>query len=200
MSMGVKIVLTPKQEAYLVKHYRNTKNDILMEKLGLKFSTFHRIVRQLGLTKTKRFMKKCQKETAAAAKASHLRNGTFPPKGYRIPRSEEFWFKPGETSEKRIGKRRERKRIEKCAAARKQTFREEKARAYFGLPQRTKMRVVRQPRQKICDRCYLKRCGYILDEKNLIAYWTSDTRRATRLEAQPRRFYVFKQHPDYINQ
>ena len=26
-----KIVLTPEQEAYLVKHYKNTKNDILME-------------------------------------------------------------------------------------------------------------------------------------------------------------------------
>ena len=30
-----KIVLTPEQEAWLVKHFRNTKNDILMEKLGL---------------------------------------------------------------------------------------------------------------------------------------------------------------------
>ena len=190
---NAKIILTPEREAYLVKHFRNTKNDVLMAKLGLKHSTFHRIVRKLGLKKTKQFMHKCQRATADAAKASHLKNGTYPPKGYRIPRSEEFWYKPGETIESRIGKRRWNKARKQAHDKLEQIRREEKARATFGLPQRTSLRVKKQPNQKIKDRCYLKRRGYVIDDANCIAYWTEDTMRATRLEAMPRRFYIFKQ-------
>lgn len=62
------IYLSEEQEKYLIKKYKNTKNDILMEKLGLKFSTFHRIVRKLGLKKSKQFMKKKQKEGSDKAR------------------------------------------------------------------------------------------------------------------------------------
>ena len=194
MSKGVKITLTEKQEAYLVRHYPNTKNDVLMEKLGLKFSTFHRIVRSLGLKKTKQFMKKMQHECSEAAKASHMKNGTYPPKGYRIPRSEEFQYQPGEKPWSRCGRRRWNNAHRRGSEKRKETFTEERVRRNWGLQQRTKLRVLRQPKQKILDRHYLKKCGYILDEVNLIAYWTPNTRRATRLEAGPRRHYKFEKY------
>ena len=186
-----KIVLTPEQEAYLVKHYKNTKNDILMEKLGLRFSTFHRFVRQLGLKKTKQFMKKCQKATSDAAKASHIANGTYPPKGYRIPRSEEFQYKPGDKPWAKCGRRKWNKGRKKAAETWKETFKEDRCRRRWGLQQKTRLRVKQTPRQRILDRCYLKKRGYILDETNVVAYWTPETHRATRLEAAPRRFYKF---------
>ena len=189
-----KIVLTPEQEAWLVKHFRNTKNDILMEKLGLKFSTFHRLVRQLGLKKTKQFMKKCQKATSEAAKASHVANGTYPPKGYRIPRSEEFQYKQGGKPWDRCGRRKWNKARKKAAETWKETFKEDRCRRRWGLPQKTKLHVRQTPRQRILDRSYLKKRGYILDEANIIAYWTPETRRATRLEAAPRRFYKFAEY------
>lgn len=190
----MKITLTPEQQAWLVKHFPNTKNDVLMERLGLKFSTFHRIVRKLGLKKTTRFMHKCQKEMTDKAKASHLANGTYPPKGYRIPRSEEHRFKPGESIKSRIGTRRWNKARKKAAEKWRQSWDEDHARATFGLPQRTALRVKRQPRQKILDRAYLKGRGYILDEVNVVAYWTPETRRATKLEAGPRRYYKFAEY------
>lgn len=189
-----KIVLTPEQEAWLVKHFRNTKNDILMEKLGLKFSTFHRLVRQLGLKKTRQFMKKCQKATSDAAKASHIANGTYPPKGYRIPRSEEFQYKPGDKPWTRCGRRKWNRARKKAAETWKETFKEDRCRRRWGLPQKTKLHVKQTPRQRILDRSYLKKRGYILDEVNIIAYWTTETRRATRLEAAPRRFYKFAEY------
>lgn len=191
---GVKITLTPEQEAWLVKHFRNTKNDVLMERLGLKFSTFHRLVRQLGLKKTKQFMKKTQHECSEAAKASHMKNGTYPPKGYRIPRSEEFQYKQGGKPWERCGRRKWNAAHKRGTAKRKKTFEEERVRKKWGFEQKTKLRVTRQPHQKILDRCYLKKLGYILDEVNVIAYWTPETRRATRLEAAPRRFYKFAEY------
>ena len=152
----------------------------------------HRFARELGLTKSRRHMRKTQRNAADKAKASHLRNGTYPPKGYRIPRSEEFQFKAGVTPVERLGKRKERKRVERSAESRRKTLREEKARALFGVPRKTGLRVVREPRAKTCQRWYLKRRGYILDERELIAYWTDETRRAVILESRPRKWYRFR--------
>ena len=84
----------------------------------------------------------------------------------------------------------------KARETRKETFRKERARAAFGLPQKTKLRVKQQPRQKVLDRCYLKRRGYIIDEADVVAYWTPDTRRATRMEARPRRYYKFAKYQE----
>lgn len=192
---GRKWVLTDRQETWLKKHFKNTKNADLCEKLGISETALHRYARQFGLTKTKQFMKKVQANTAAKAKESHLKHGTYPPKGYRIPRSEEFQFKPGVTNLERLGKRKEAQRIQRSVESRKKTFRYEKARRTFGVPQKTKLRVFQQPRQRILDRCYLKKRGYIIDEVNFVAYWTPETRRATRLEARPKRYYRFEQHP-----
>ena len=190
--MPAKIILTDRQLDWLRKHFKHTKNAELCAVLGLSESSLHRIARENGLTKSRQFMKRCQAATAAAAKASHLKNGTYPPKGYRIPRSREFGFQPGVTPEQRLGKQRNRERIEKAAAARAKTFRLEKARQLFGLPRETKLRVVREPRSKTSLRYSLKKRGYLIDEKGFVAYWTAETRRAVKLEAAPKRYYTFK--------
>lgn len=187
-----RITLTPEQERWLKAHFRHTRNEEIGERLGISQSSLHRFARELGLTKTRQFMRKVQRNAADKAKESHLRNGTYPPKGYVIPRSEEFRFKTGVTPVERLGKRRERKRVERAVESRRKTFREEKARALFGVPRKTRLRVVREPRGKTCQRWYLKKRGYILDERELIAYWTEDTRRATILEGKPRRWYRFR--------
>ena len=36
--------------------------------------------------------------------------------------------------------------------------------------------------------------GYIIDEKNLIAYWTPETKRSPLLENRPRLFYKFEEY------
>lgn len=105
----------------LKKMYRNTKNDEIMLKLDISFGTLHRTARALGLTKTKRFMRKCQRNAAARARESNIVNGTYPPKGYIIPGSERYRFKAGETPLQRLGARKERRRVEKSAESRRQT-------------------------------------------------------------------------------
>lgn len=166
----------------MLAHFKHTKNEAIMEKFGWSHGTLHRFAREMGLTKTRQFMSKCQAATTAAAKASHLRNGTYPPKGYRIPRSEEFCFKKGERPVDRIGKRKEKKRLEKAAASRRATVREEKARVLFGFKQLTKMRVIAQPRHIALQRNYLRRLGYIVARGSLVAYYTPDTKRSASYE------------------
>ena len=82
--------------------------------------------------------------------------------------------------------------IAKRVATYKARFKTERARVIFGLEQKTKMRVKVQPHPKCNQRSYLKKLGYIIDEKEMIAYYTPQTHRAKRMEAQPRKYYYFK--------
>ncbi len=65
---------------------------------------------------------------------------------------------------------------------RNRIYEAERARIKWGLPQLTKRHFRSEPRQKQVQRNYLKRIGYIIDDVNLIAYYTPETRRATHLE------------------
>lgn len=190
MAKGEKIVLSARQEAWLKLHFKNTKNAELAARLGISETAVHRYARAWGLTKTKAFRKKTQRNAADKAKASHLRNGTYPPNGYRIPRSEEFQFKPGVTNVERLGKRKDRQRIEKAVASRKETMRKEKARALFGLPRKTKMRVVALPHYIACQRHYLRGLGYIIERGGMTAYYTPDTRRSEDYETRTRQTHA----------
>lgn len=85
--------------------------------------------------------------------------------------------------------------IEKRVASYRRTLREERARVVFGLPQKTKANVKRQPRRKCSQRAYLKKLGYLLDEPNCVAYYTQDTTRAVRMERNwdgKRNYYKFR--------
>lgn len=179
-----KIVMTAKQEAWMRRHFKHTKNDEIMARFGWSHSTLHRFARQLGLTKTPQFMHKCQAATTAAAKASHLRNGTYPPKGYRIPRSDEFCFKKGEKPVDRIGKRREKKRIAKAQATRRQSIKEDKIRINWGLPQLTKMRLIKVPKRVVSLRHNLRKRGYIVERGSMVAYYDEHTDRSTAIESR----------------
>lgn len=65
---------------------------------------------------------------------------------------------------------------------RSKIYEAEKIRIKWGLPQLTKRRFASEPREKRMQRNYLKRIGYIIDDIHLIAYYTPETHRATRLE------------------
>lgn len=141
MSIPTKIELTESQLAWLLKHYKHTKNAEAARKLGIGESTLHRFARKYGLKKTPQFMRKTQRAAADAAERSHRENGTYPPKGYRVPRSEVGQFKPGVSSRQRLGDKKEDARLQKMAETRRETIRKEKARILFGLPQKTKLKL-----------------------------------------------------------
>lgn len=179
---------------WLIKHFKDTENFVLADKLGISETTLHRLARQYGLKKSNAFMKRTQREAAAMAKYSHEKYGTGAKKGVysdNLKKGEAYQFKPGTNNRMRNGAVNERHRVINSAVARRETLRKERARVKAGLPQLTKLHVRCEPKGKAQVRYYLKKCGYILDEKNSIAYWTEDTRRAVRLEARPDYLYCF---------
>lgn len=186
MGKTTRIELTPEQERWLERHFKHTRNAEAADRLGISERSLVRIARRLGLAKSRQFMRAAQRNAADRARESHLRNGTYPPKGFIIPRSEEFRFKPGETSAQRIGKAGERRRVEKSAESRRRTFKEERSRRVFGLPQRTGLRVIRLPRYVADQRYHLRKLGYIVPRGGFTAYYTPETRRSRRYEDRPR--------------
>ena len=162
-----KIVLTPEQEAWLCEAFPVTASLDVCKRLGICLPTLYRLVRELGLKKDKDYIRGI---------------------GHKFEKGYDSWAPLDE--EGRAARRKS------MSDKMKNHFRVDRARASFGLTRLTKLRVITTPRKKVSDRCYLKKCGYILDEANVIAYWTPETRRATRLEAAPRRFYKFAQLPE----
>ena len=188
----MKIVLTPEQESWLKKHFKHTKNDDIARRLGISVRSVNRIAGDLGLKKSRQFMQKTQQNAANKANESHRRNGTYPPKGYIIPRSEEFRFRKGERPIDRIGKEREAERIRKGVESRNELRKLEKARALYGLPRQTKLNVVKRPRLQIQLRHYLKKhCGYIVDRGSFVFYYTDETKRSAEIESRPRTGFTF---------
>ena len=65
-------------------------------------------------------------------------------------------------------------------------YREEKERALAGYPQLTKRQVSTIPRQRLMQKNYLQRRGYVVNDAVRVAYYTPETRRSPRIENVPR--------------
>ena len=189
-----KIVLTDEQVAWLKDNYATSLNDAIRKHLGISMRTLNRFAKTLGLSKDRDAIEvlRCERIAVEAHKRALLgKCKPHPENGLKTR------FKTGYKARERFGEEKFAEMHRKTVETRRKTYLEERARVAFGLPQRTKMRVSRQPRQKIYQRYYLKKHGYILDEPNCIAYWTDATQRATKLEAMPKRFYTFKPYAEH---
>ena len=187
-----KVDVTERQKAWIIRHYKHTKNKEIMDKYGLSDGWLHRFARKNGLKKSPQFMKACQEATTRAAKASHLVHDSYPPKGHRIPHSEHSRFQKGVTNLERLGKKKEAERVRKSAESRRKTWKLEHARMLFGLPRETKLRVFRQPHEWACRRWYLRKLGYEVERGGLDAYYGEGTKRSLELEE---RYKPFRFHP-----
>lgn len=186
--------LTEKQKRWIINHFKNTKNDEIMLKIGIKHSALHRFARENGLKKTKQFQSKCQAEATEKARLANKRNN-WPPKGYIIPNKEKSCFKPGQTNLERLGAKKERERIEKLTISLNKMRAAEKRRVLFGLPQKTKLKVVAAPHSKASYRYTLKKRGYLVERGGKTILWNDNTNRSDIVErtAQERYRFTLKQ-------
>lgn len=186
------IVLTDKQLAWLDKHFKHTKNEDIARRLNISARSVNRIAKRRGLKKSSQFIRKCQLAAAEKANLSNRINGTYPPKGYKIPNREKYHFRKGVKPIDMLGAKREAERVAKSVESRRKTFRLEKARALYGLPRETKLNVVKRPRKQILMRYELKKRGYIIERGGFVAYYDENTRRHLAIESKPMTGFTFK--------
>lgn len=193
-----KIILNPEQERWLIAHFKHTKNDVIMARLGLSHSTLHRIARELGLTKTRQFMKKTQMAAALKAKEVCIATGRYAAlKGTQPPRCEEFRFKKGESARSRLSPKRRAEMDRKRRESWKQTRAKDKARFTFGFDQKTKFRFVKQSKSKVCYRSNMKKKGYIVNLEHNVFFYPNEEMRRLRAERNGAKYGIkFKPLPE----
>lgn len=173
--------LSEKELKWFEKHFKHTRNEDIMKKLSITHSTLHRYARELGLTKSKAFMKATQEYASKKAAESHEKNGTYPPKGYQIPNSNRF--KKGEGVWVHFNKKQKKEHVAKCRAGLVATIAREKRRVLYGFEQETKLRVVAAPRPKSNLKCNMrKKYGYIVERGKDVIYYDSNTVRKPEIE------------------
>lgn len=168
---------------WIIKNYIHTKNQEIKDRFGLTDGWLHRFARENGLKKSTQFVHKCQREAAAAAKASHLKNGTYPPKGHSIPGSSS---NPIQLYTARETKKQKANRIAKSAETMRSIRRSERVRMWTGMPRKTKLILKQTPdtRKRICLRHNLRERGYIVPRGSDIAYYDENTRRSAKIEGR----------------
>ena len=160
---------------YVIKHYENTTNKELCAFLGISRTTIDKIAAKYHLRKTREHYH--QMAIRAGKASSEARGG----KALNI-------------TPEVIKKRRDTYMHTKYI---------EELRYKWGLERKTKIRLRGEPRAKREQRYHLQDRGYIIDEQNLIAYWTEETDRCKRLETRKptckfKNYYKFMPYENFL--
>lgn len=161
------VVLTEAAQEWIIKHFKHTKNAEIAQRFGISQEWLHRFARKHGLKKTPQFFRKCQLAAAQAAKASHLKNGTYPPKGFEIPNRHTF------QKGYKLNPASEAKRKESLRRARAALMERERLRIALGEPQQTKIKLIAQPAKK--TRCATT-CARLAIPLRMAVTWPTMTR------------------------
>lgn len=165
----------------MVKHYKHTANADICKKLGISLGVMHRIKRELGLKKTPQFMRKCAIEASMRAKVVNKANN-WPPKGYVIPESEKYRFKPGKGIFDRMTKEQWLKAKAKAEESFRKRIASERRRILFGLDQKTKLRIGAQTHAKTNYRYNMKKKGYLVTLEYNVFYYPNENMRCPKAE------------------
>ena len=174
--------LTAEQLEWLKENFGNTTNQALAEKLGTSHRSITRMARELGLWKTKAFISAMQRKASEhAAKANRANGGNAGTKNLLLY-GKAYQFKKGERQKDKMSAEAFDAMHRHIGEQRKKTFKAEKRRVIFGLEQKTKLRVVQAPKEKICLRNGLRKKGYEIARASNEAFITAATHRSEVME------------------
>lgn len=194
---------------WIIRNYQRTKNADIMEKFNIGEATLHRIARKYGLKKSKQQMKKMQTMATEAAWLACKRYGVYKQtaermretmnemyaRGECIPGS----FQKGVSNRERLGTRRFNQSIKKGQEKRKESIRIDRLRIRWGLPQKTKMKILydgfdAKAKKRCVHRHLFRKAGYIVERGSNDVYYDEETKRRPKMEANAK-MWGFKVTP-----
>lgn len=174
--------LTTEQLAWFRANFESTKNRELADALGTSPRSVTRMARELGLRKTEEFVAAMQRNASEyGARTNRARGGNAGTRNLLIY-GKAFRFKAGENPKDRMGAEAFADMHRRIGKSRKETYRKERRRVVFGLEQKTGLRVVQCPKEKVVLRSNLRKHGYEIAWGSNEATITRDTRRSLRME------------------
>lgn len=176
--------LTPEQLEWLKENFCHTKNQELADELGISPRSVVRMARTLGLWKTGEFVAVMQQNAAEhAARTNRASGGNAGTKNLLVY-GKAYRFKKGERQKDKMSAEAFDAMHRHIGEQRKKTIKAEKRRVLFGLEQKTKLRVVQVPKEKICLRNGLRKKGYEIARASNEAFITAATHRSEVMEAR----------------
>lgn len=122
----------------LQRKFPTTFNKVLAEELGVGWRTLVRKARELGLEKEDGFLDKNRRAITEMARDARPPNEHKGKKGFVIPGSEKYRFKPGNVP----AMAHDRELVERVRQSRNETIREERMRLRMGLEPLTRLGLV----------------------------------------------------------
>lgn len=175
--------LTQEQREWFVANFDHTKNQELADHLGTSPRSVTRMARELGLKKTKEFVAAMQRNASEhGARVTRLMGGNAGAVNL-LKYGKATRFKPG-TRKDRMSAEVFAEMHRRIGESRKETFRKERVRVNWGFEQKTNLRVVRCPKEKIEIRHGLRKRGYEIGRASNDATVTNETRRSIKMEAR----------------
>lgn len=174
--------LTPEQLEWLKENFGSTKNQELADELGTSPRSVIRMARELGLWKTKEFISAMQRNASEHGARVNRANGGNAGTKNLLVYGKAYRFKAGESNRDRMSEEAFKEMHRRIGESRKETFRKEKRRVLFGLEQKTGLRVVQAPKEKICLRNGLRKKGYEIARASNEAFITAATHRSEVME------------------
>ena len=176
--------LTPKQLAWFRENFDHTKNQELADALDTSPRSVTRMARELGLWKTKEFVAAMQRNASEhGARANRLMDGNAGAANL-LKYGKATRFKPGTSQKERMSAEAFADMHRRIGESRKETFRKERVRVNWGFEQKTNLRVIRCPPEKVYVRNKLRKRGYEIPRASNEATVTNETRRSIRMEAR----------------
>lgn len=176
--------LTQEQREWFVANFEHTKNQELADRLGTSPRCVTRMARELGLWKTKEFMAATQRNaTEHGARANRLMGGNAGAVNL-LKYGKSTRFKAGESNKDRMSAEAFAEMHRRIGESLKETFRKERVRVNWGFEQKTNLRVVKCPKEKVQLRTRLRKRGYEIGRASNEATVIPSTRRSPNMEAR----------------
>ena len=176
--------LTQEQLEWLKENFGSTKNQELANELGTSPRSITRMARKLGLWKTKEFISAMQRNASEHGARVNRANGGNAGTKNLLVYGKAYRFKAGESNRNRMSEEAFKEMHRRIGESRKETFRKEKRRVLFGLEQKTGLRVVQCPKEKISLRNNLRKHGYEIARASNEAIVSDNTRRSAIMETR----------------
>lgn len=176
--------LTQEQREWFVANFCTMKNQELADRLGTSPRSVTRMARELGLWKTRAFMCAMQRNASEhAARANRLTGGNAGAVNL-LKYGKATRFKHGTSQKDRMSAEAFTEMHRRIGESRKETIRKERIRVNWGFEQKTNLRVVRCPKEKIDIRHGLRKRGYEIGRSSNDATVTNETRRSIKMEVR----------------
>lgn len=182
--------LTDKETAWLKAHFKHTKNDEIMAKLGITHGHLHDLARTYGLKKTGQFMKEAQRNATQKSVLAIEKMRREDPERYERRKAKccanlEWWkygLKKGESLKSKMTEEAWQEAVEKGKAKLRAMRARDRARVAIGLRPLTKLPLGYPSKQRFRHwqrkHHLVKKFGYIMGEGRTM-YYDENTRRTS---------------------